>query len=429
MSLTRVWSTDISDTVQVAPTVAAGTVFVGTNLGTLEAFDANSGQEQWTFDLDGGLSRCRPVFDEGFVFAGVAGHSVGEGSLHALDANTGMEGWQYEDGEAKGVAVDDTTVYASAGTRVVALDVVDGSERWAFDKSDVGGYFGAPVVAGGVVAVACEDDQVYALDTATGDGVWTLATSGDVGSGDNQPVTDGETVYVGDWETVYAVDPATGRGRWSASVDGTTSMPVLGDGRLYVGGGDTVTALDASSGDVEWSTSFKYDVSVPAVEERGVYVGTDAGGLYELDPEDGSRRASLDLGRSPLAEPAATETALFVATAPGEGSTDRKLYGVDLFGGDAPGERTALGEEPPPGFQHREIDGQSAASDQQAAEANDGGATGTDEPVCPNCGDPVPSEAQFCPGCGTGLSSDECPSCGAETDPDANFCMNCGHEL
>jgi hypothetical protein len=57
--------------------------------------------------------------------------------------------------------------------------------------------------------------------------------------------------------------------------------------------------------------------------------------------------------------------------------------------------------------------------------------------ACPDCGESVDADANFCPACGADVSDvepgteelTECPACGAGVDPDDSFCASCGEDL
>lgn len=50
------------------------------------------------------------------------------------------------------------------------------------------------------------------------------------------------------------------------------------------------------------------------------------------------------------------------------------------------------------------------------------------EIICPDCGNPVPRDARFCPLCGhQQLVFDQCANCGKNLPPNARFCPRCGH--
>ena len=48
---------------------------------------------------------------------------------------------------------------------------------------------------------------------------------------------------------------------------------------------------------------------------------------------------------------------------------------------------------------------------------------------CPECGEPLATNAKFCPGCGAKLKAEKhCTECGAKLQPGAKFCADCGHK-
>jgi predicted RNA-binding Zn-ribbon protein involved in translation (DUF1610 family) len=47
---------------------------------------------------------------------------------------------------------------------------------------------------------------------------------------------------------------------------------------------------------------------------------------------------------------------------------------------------------------------------------------------CPQCGEPVKTEARFCANCGAKMQV-ECPECGATLRADAKFCDSCGAKV
>ncbi|MFB6184290.1 MAG: zinc-ribbon domain-containing protein [Haloarculaceae archaeon] len=49
-------------------------------------------------------------------------------------------------------------------------------------------------------------------------------------------------------------------------------------------------------------------------------------------------------------------------------------------------------------------------------------------PSCPECGESLPADAEFCANCGASVGS-SCPNCGRSVEADAKFCPGCGENL
>ncbi len=61
-------------------------------------------------------------------------------------------------------------------------------------------------------------------------------------------------------------------------------------------------------------------------------------------------------------------------------------------------------------------------------EGGGAGPVSSSEAKCPDCGNPVPINAKFCPLCGhQQVVFDQCANCGKNLPPNAKFCPKCGH--
>jgi outer membrane protein assembly factor BamB len=159
--------------------VAGGTVYIGSDNGTVYALDAVTGSLRW----------ARTTADSVDSSPAVAGGTV---YVYGVDGN------------------DDGTVYA--------LDAATGHLRWAYTTVGVPGSIGgccttlgametSPAATGGTVYDGSDDGTVYALDAATGHLRWTYTSVGAIGS---SPAATGGTVYVGSVDgAVYALDART----------------------------------------------------------------------------------------------------------------------------------------------------------------------------------------------------------------------------
>jgi len=159
---------------------------------------APSASTQWTYDTGAGV--IRPAVTGGTVYIG-----SDDGTVEALDAATGSLRWTYTTGsyDVSGPAVAGGTVYVGGDDGTVhALDAATGRLRWTHATADA--TEGSPAVAGGTVYVGGDDGMVHALDAATGRLRWTYTTGSSV---ESSPAAAGGTVYVGsDDGKVYALD-------------------------------------------------------------------------------------------------------------------------------------------------------------------------------------------------------------------------------
>ena len=148
-----------------APVVVDGMVYASGRGGILVAFDAESGDQEWVFDI-GDTSESAPTVADGTVYAGSE-----DGHLYAVDASTGDEEWHFDAGEAvtSTPTVADGVVYVgSTDATLYAVDVASGDEEWRFDTED---WPQTPTVAGGTVFVSTQGAGLFALD-ADGNELW-----------------------------------------------------------------------------------------------------------------------------------------------------------------------------------------------------------------------------------------------------------------
>jgi outer membrane protein assembly factor BamB len=240
------WRFAASGPVSASLAVVDDTVYAGSEAGILHALDGISGDERWSMPVGGPIT-SGPAIADGVIYVGATG-----GRFSAIDARSQEVKWRVELG-AGGVttpAVANGTVYVGRGFDafepphdLVALDVVDGDERWVF-ASPLGRQVYAGAVAEDFVYAVSDDNSVYALDPANRRVIWTHATDGTVGGtssgaglhhGARAGLVD-DTLYVSstDW-TVRALDATSGAPRWVVDVEGEPSVPAVINGRLLVG--------------------------------------------------------------------------------------------------------------------------------------------------------------------------------------------------
>jgi outer membrane protein assembly factor BamB len=233
---TELWSVDIPARAQYQPTVADGSLYIGTYVaGMVHSVNARSGEREWSADVGDGdrnYVHASPSVADGTVVVPAGGTD-----LHAIDADTGDRSWMYSIDERiySSPAIVDGTVYAgtSAGT-VFAVDADDGSEQWLFRPDrDAVSFSDSPSVSAGTVYVGSRTSGVFAIDATDGTRKWH-SPGGSVGDrGDT--VLGPEGLYAFGGSTGYALDPSTGEVRWQFQFDAEkTSSPAIASGLLFV---------------------------------------------------------------------------------------------------------------------------------------------------------------------------------------------------
>ncbi|WP_255193073.1 PQQ-binding-like beta-propeller repeat protein [Natronobeatus ordinarius] len=218
------WSFDVGASVESAPTVADGRVFVASTDGTLFAVDG--GDEEWRFEADGEI-QSTPTVADGTVYVGSF-----DGHLYAVDATDGDELWRFETDEITNSAtvVDGTVFLTSQGGWLYSVDASTGEANWEFQETELNDdlYPNAndPIVVDGVVYVATTDGRqgrVRALD------------AGVSGSSEDSRILLGTTGHHDAWSQTAAVDgrPADGESMGTSGDDGSSQTD--GDGET---GGD-----------------------------------------------------------------------------------------------------------------------------------------------------------------------------------------------
>lgn len=307
------WSFQTGEAIVSSPTVAGGTVYVGSSDNFLYAVDAGSGKQKWKFDAHGNVGSS-PAVSGGVVFVVSM-----DGRLYAVDAATGAQKWAFAtQGERRHTgtgmdylapstemmpdpwdfflsspAVVDGVVYFGSGdSSVYAVDAATGALRWKFQTGNV--VHASPAVAGGLVYVGSFDAYFYALDAGTGKLVWKFKTGEDAqahlmtGIPGSAAVADG-LVYFGCRDAhLYALDAKSGSVRWkySAGNSWVIASPAVVDGRVHFTTSDSLkfVVLDAKTGAEIFSLpNNTYSFSSPAIAGGHAYYGTFEGKLLDVD--------------------------------------------------------------------------------------------------------------------------------------------------
>ena len=220
------WATELDGEIDGSPAYVDGTIFVGTNAGSMYALAARTGAERWRSRSYSHFPRGReyfyatPAVAYGRVFAGNT-----DGWVYAFGAETGHLLWAQQAGTYvyTAPAVWNQTVYVgSYDGKIYAFDAGTGRLRWTYEAT--GSIHGAPTVMNGLlyfsVCGTCGTRTgvryakrgrpgTFALDARTGKLVWGFW------DGRYSPViADEKRVYLMGRARVWGLQPCPKR--WSA---------------------------------------------------------------------------------------------------------------------------------------------------------------------------------------------------------------------
>ncbi|MFZ0666874.1 MAG: PQQ-binding-like beta-propeller repeat protein [Acidimicrobiales bacterium] len=233
-------------------TYDGGRVFALSNDGHVWAFDAASGQKEWSVKSlkDEWAFSAPPTAYDGVVY--ITGAGVG-GWLYALRESDGTLLWmeQVENGNTSSPAVNGSGIFLSFACQEDYRFLATGTLVWNYDQSCNGGGGSTGVLHGG---------DYYARGFTINNTPIILSQSAGTPSGSfastTAPAFDNTTMYTNSGGNITAISQSGGPQRWlsTASTGSYVTAPVVSNGVVYVGDSDgTIYGLSSSTGDVVWS--------------------------------------------------------------------------------------------------------------------------------------------------------------------------------
>jgi eukaryotic-like serine/threonine-protein kinase len=297
-----------------APTVVDGHVYVE-SVSAVNAFDATTGDPQWSFPITGTAFFSHVAVAGGVVYA----LQQTPPTLFAIDAATGTALWKLKvaDGCGAPVTVVAGIVYVGScgDSRLTAVDTSTHKVKWSFAAD---GQVGRPAVVGGHVYLASFNGKVYSLDEATGAFQWSV----DLGSVilEDPSVANG-IIYIGTKAGImYALDASNGSEDWHYQTGDTyTTDAAIANGTVYFGAHDTyLYALKAKTGRLRWKfKTGKPIITNPTIANGVVYLSSYDKFTYALDAATGAKLWSFLAGSSPLWNIAVSNGSLYCGYATG----------------------------------------------------------------------------------------------------------------
>ncbi|OBT17230.1 outer membrane protein assembly factor BamB [Vibrio sp. UCD-FRSSP16_10] len=301
------WSHSVGDGVgqyfsKLTPAYAYGKVFVASRDGDVVAFDATTGDEVWSVNLEKEV----PARLSGGIKASYGQLFIGteNGELISLDAESGEEKWRSDvDGEVLSVPETDANLVLVHTTRgaLVALEEETGNEKWTV-STEVPNLTlrgtSSPVAVSGGVFWGTANGRLAAAIVERGQMIWQQPVGTPKGAteidrlvdSDAQPLIVGGMLYtIGINGQLVAIDLRSGSPAWKRNYSSARDMATDGRNIYLVTDKDYIVAVDARSGTELWQNrQLEYRLlTAPAVIDRKVVLGDSEGYLYWLDRNTG----------------------------------------------------------------------------------------------------------------------------------------------
>ena len=321
------------------PVVAEGRVFTIDTLGTVRAFDGQSGAQVWASQTpndrgnEASLYGGGLAYDNGRIYA-----TNGLGYVVALDVRTGGAIWQVRPGgPLRGApTVADGAIYVmSQDNQIYSLKEADGSTNWSQAASlEIAGVFGSasPAVGQGTVVAGFSSGELNAYRYENGRQVWqdtlqrtSISTSvSSLSDIDADPVIDnGQVFAVGQGGRMVALDLTSGQRIWEANIAGISTPWLAGDWLFVVTDDAKLLCLARSTGKVRWinqlpqfrkakSKKGQIDYQGPVLAGGRLIVVGSNGVLVNVDPVTGSYQSQTNVGAGISLTPVVANSTLYI---------------------------------------------------------------------------------------------------------------------
>jgi outer membrane protein assembly factor BamB len=222
----------------------SGRVFAINSVGLLRGYDAATGTQLWTRQLQGQSFSSPPTAVGGTVY--INSYST----FYAVNAQDGTVKWSapFTGTQHSSPAVTANGIYITDSCEALALSPSNGSEIW-HTRSNCGGSFGTtPVFYNSRVYIRNNNIGNVALDSGTGIPVAEIPAG-------PAPAFHGSTGFFLNISTLEARDIISGTLKWSFTGDGTlSSAPIIVNGVVYVGStSGKLYAVSENSGTNLWT--------------------------------------------------------------------------------------------------------------------------------------------------------------------------------
>jgi outer membrane protein assembly factor BamB len=342
-----IWTADVgsgsssSRILTTPPVVADGKVFAKDALGTVTAYNADTGQRVWSVTLTPEKARDSDEFGGGLAYyGGRLFVTTGFAVVYSLDANDGKEVWNSQvSAPVRGAPLvfGDRVFAISIDNKLHALAAVDGADLWSFSGlQEVSGYIGgnSPAGSGDIVVAPFTSGELVGLRLENGRTVWNESlvgprrearAFGNLADIRGRPVIDrGVVLAMGSAGTLAAIDLRTGQRLWERNIGGSQTPWAAGRFVFVVTSSADVACVERDTGKVKWVTPLTQYVDQkrrnpilwagPVLAGDRLLVGGTTGELLALSPYSGEILGKINIGSPIRLAPVVANRVAYVLT-------------------------------------------------------------------------------------------------------------------
>jgi len=307
------WTFKCGNSVEGAPAIAGGVVYVASTDKHVYALDLATGKPKWKVKI--GPSKASPCVRGDRVYVGDL-----DGKFYCLKAADGAKVWEFETGGEITSGCNFHGENILIGSHDATLYCLDAAGKKLWEVKTEGPVNGSPVVVGDTTFVAGCDSILHVLDAKTGKELGTVDLGGQAAA---TAAVLGDFAYVGtmtnqvvgiDWKNrkkAWEFEASRRQQPFYASAAVTDSLVIAGsrDKKVY--------GIDRKTGKEAWNFTADSQVDAsPVVVGDRVYVGclSDQGLFYVLDLKTGQKRQELNLDSAVCGSAAVGPDCLVVGT-------------------------------------------------------------------------------------------------------------------
>lgn len=322
-----------------APIVANGKVFTSDTIGTVRAFDGQSGAQLWASQTPTDKGNTAALYGGGIAYdSGRIIATNGLGYVAALDERTGGIVWQVRPGgPLRGApSVGNGAIYViSQDNQIYSLNESNGATNWSKAASlEIAGVFGSasPAVGQGTVIAGFSSGELNAYRYENGQQVWSdtlqrtsIRTSvSSLSDVDADPVIDnGQVFAVGQGGRMVALDLITGQRLWELNIAGIDTPWLAGDWLFVITDDSKLLCISRQNGHIRWINQLpqflkpkakkgEIEYSGPVLAGGRLIVTGANGALIFVDPATGAFQGQTRLPGAASLPPVVANSTMYV---------------------------------------------------------------------------------------------------------------------